>query len=85
MMKSDHLDIVRDGICRAYEVKDPLVLALTDFDMLMDSVCDSFCRSCGEMGGQFEPDYRNGKCETCGAMTVTALQELMIEFASEVM
>ena len=84
-MKGDKLEIVRDGICRAYGVEDVLDLCLTDFDMLMDSVCDSFCRSCGEMGGQFEPDYRNGKCETCGKLTGTALQELMIEFASEVM
>ena len=84
-MKGDKLEIVRDGICRAYGVEDVLDLCLTDFDMLMDSVCDSFCKSCGEMGGQFEPDYRDGKCETCGELTVTALQELMIEFASEVM
>ena len=84
-MKGDKLEIVRDGICQAYGVEDVLDLCLTDFDMLMDSVCDSFCKSCGEMGGQFEPDFCNGKCETCGKLTVTALQELMIEFASEVM
>jgi len=40
--------------------------------------CEGACLVCGEFQGGCEPDARNYRCESCGALEVYGLEELLL-------
>lgn len=43
-----------------------------------DDECSGFCRSCGEQQWGVEPDARGYRCESCGAMRVCGVADLLL-------
>ena len=47
-------------------------------EFVFDSIAPAHCCKCGAYAGDFEPDYRDGDCEDCGAEeTVSSVIEQM--------